>query len=50
MDILSMLAISHYWLLVGRGQGAAKRLPMHDSPTAKNYLAKMSIVRKFANH
>ena len=29
LDILSMSAISHYWLLVGRGQGAAKHLPMH---------------------
>ena len=29
LDILSMSALSCYWLLVGRGQGAAKHLPMH---------------------
>ena len=28
LDILSMSSISHYWLLQGRGQGAAKHLPM----------------------
>ena len=52
LDILSMSAISCYWLLVGRDWGAAKHLPMHyDSPTAKNYLVKMLIVpRNFANH
>ena len=29
LDILSMLAISRYWLLVGRDRGDAKHLPMH---------------------
>ena len=52
LDILSMLAISCYWLLVGRGQGyCLTSSNAQDSPTAKNHLAKMSIVpRNFANH
>lgn len=36
-----------YWHLVGAGQGAGKRPIMHSqSPTAKNYLAWMSVVLK----
>ena len=31
LDILSISAISHYWLLVGRGPGAAKHLPVHET-------------------
>ena len=41
LDMLSMSTISSYWLVVGRGQGSAKRLPMYDSPTGKNDLVKM---------
>ena len=33
LDILSILAISHCWLL--EAKGAANHLPMHKSPTAK---------------
>ena len=29
LDILNMSAVSCYWLLLGRGWGAAKHLPMH---------------------
>ena len=29
LDILSVSATSCYWLLVGRGRGAAKHLPVH---------------------
>ena len=31
VDILGMSAISRHWLLVGRGRGAAKHLPMHET-------------------
>ena len=31
LDIWSMSAVSRYWLLVGRGQGAAKHLPVHET-------------------
>ena len=31
LDILSMSAISCYWLLVGRGPGAAKHLLVHET-------------------
>ena len=47
-----MSAISCYWLLVGRGeQYRWTSSSAWDSPTARNYLAKMSIAsRNFANH
>ena len=45
LDILSMSAISCYWLLVCRGQGYNQTSSNpKDSSTAKCYLAKMSIV------
>ena len=49
LGILSMSPVSHYWLLVGRGQGVAKHLPMpKTAPIAKN---KMSILlRNFTKH
>ena len=52
LDILSMSAISCYWLLVCRGQGCNQTSSNpKDSSTAKCYLAKMSIVlRNFPNH
>ena len=31
LDILSMSATSHYWLLVGRGQGASQHSPVRKS-------------------
>ena len=50
LDILNISALSRYWLLVGGGQGCCKTPSnLQDSPTAKNYLATMSIVpRNFA--
>ena len=50
LDILSMLAISSYWLLLGRGQGCCYTFSnAWDSPTAKNYLAKIIVPRDSAN-
>ena len=31
LDVLRMSSVSHYWHLVGRGQGAANYLPMHET-------------------
>ena len=38
LDILSVLAISHYWLLVGRDPGSSKHLPMHKTAPQKRII------------
>ena len=51
LDILSMLPICHYWLLVGRGQGAANHLPVREAARSKELFGQMSTVpRNFTNH
>ena len=47
-----MSAISHYWLLVGRGRGAAKHLPMYKTDPQQGIIwPKLSIApRNFTNH
>ena len=46
LNILNMLAISCYWILVGRGQGAAKHLPMHKTAHNKELFAQNVISTK----
>ena len=51
LDILSMSAISHYWLLVGRGLGVLLNIFQCIRQPSSKDLAKMSIVqRNFTNH